>query len=208
MITLDEFLRASAAEHAHLCPRQVLGVRMGLLAGRILDLDPPQRADKRLLVIAETDGCYVDGITAATGCKVGHRTLRIEDYGKVAATFVDTHTDLAVRIAPSAGARLTAGRYAPEARNRWEAQLLGYHRMPEEQLFAWQWVTLCTPTTAIISAPGKRVTCQVCHEEIINEREVVREGTTLCRACAGQAYYLPAPGRDSVVAFTHAEVAG
>jgi formylmethanofuran dehydrogenase subunit E len=33
------------------------------------------------------------------------------------------------------------------------------------------------------------VNCQVCGEEIINEREIVHEGSTLCRACAGQAYY-------------------
>ncbi len=208
MTTLDDLLRASAAEHAHLCPRQVLGVRMGLLAGRLLGLDLPQHGDKRLLTIAETDGCYVDGISSATGCTVGHRTLRIEDYGKVAAAFVDAHTERAIRIAPAVDARATAGRYAPEARNRWEAQLLGYQRMPDELLLAWLWVTLCTPVSAILSQPGKRVTCQVCHEEIVNEREVVRDGTILCRACAGQAYYRLASGRVLAAVSTYAEAVG
>ena len=41
MEAVDELLSASAALHDHLCPRQVLGVRMGLLAGQILDLDLP-----------------------------------------------------------------------------------------------------------------------------------------------------------------------
>src|SRR5574341_409378 len=124
MRSLSELLEASATLHHHLCPRQVLGVRLGMRAGELLGLDLPQ-ADKRLLVIAETDGCGVDGISAATGCQVGRRTLRIEDYGKVAATFVDTLTGRAVRIAPRSGVRTLACAYAPEARNKWEAQLLG-----------------------------------------------------------------------------------
>lgn len=41
-------------------------------------------------MIFETDGCAVDGLIAATDCRVGSRTLRILDFGKVAATFTDT----------------------------------------------------------------------------------------------------------------------
>ena len=44
MRLLDELLQACAALHHHLCPRQVLGVRMGMLAGEILGLDLPQSA--------------------------------------------------------------------------------------------------------------------------------------------------------------------
>src|SRR5262245_57508692 len=86
---LKEILRVSSAQHRRLCPRQVLGARMGMLAGDVLGVKLPQ-TDKRLLTIVETDGCMVDGIVAATHCRLGRRTLRVEDYGKVAATFVDT----------------------------------------------------------------------------------------------------------------------
>lgn len=79
---LDDLLTLSATHHHKICPRQVLGVRIGLLAGRLLEMPSPQ-PEKRLLAIAETDGCFVDGISAATGCYVGRRTLRIEDYGKL-----------------------------------------------------------------------------------------------------------------------------
>jgi hypothetical protein len=44
-------LEQPAARHSHLCPRQVLGVRMGLLAGRVLGLDVPN-AEKRFLALA------------------------------------------------------------------------------------------------------------------------------------------------------------
>lgn len=103
-MTLDEILPESTSRHRHLCPRQVLGARMALCAAAILGLDLP-RADKRLLVIAETDGCTVDGIIAATACRVGSRTLRILDFGKVAATFTDTHADTSIRIRPAHNAR-------------------------------------------------------------------------------------------------------
>jgi formylmethanofuran dehydrogenase subunit E len=198
-MTLDEILAASAALHKHLCPRQVLGARMGMLAGIVLGLDLP-RDDKRLLAIVETDGCFVDGLSVATGCTAGHRTLRVEDYGKVAATFVDARTEQAVRLAPSADSRLLAPRYAPEARNKWEAQLLGYQRVPDDQLFSVQAVRLKTPVAQIVSRPGLRAACDLCGEEIINGREVEREGLTVCRACAGEAYYaLPMPAWPSAL---------
>ena len=64
---LDDLLTLSATHHHNICPRQVLGVRAGLLAGLLLEIPLPQ-PDKRLLAISETDGCFVDGLSAATGC--------------------------------------------------------------------------------------------------------------------------------------------
>ncbi|HQY92599.1 FmdE family protein [Caldilinea sp.] len=186
--TLAELLAASAALHHHLCPRQVLGVQMGRLAAELLALDLPQ-PDKRLLTIVETDGCFCDGVSAATNCWVGRRTLRVEDYGKAAATFVDTHSRAAIRIAPHPQARNLAAYYAPQAPNPWEAMLIGYQRMTFAELFTWQTVTLATPVEAIISKPGHRVNCARCGEEILNEREVVDGDVTLCRACALHPYY-------------------
>jgi formylmethanofuran dehydrogenase subunit E len=141
------------------------------------------------LTIIETDGCFVDGVSVATGCTVGHRTLRVEDYGKVAATCIDTQTRRALRLAPLHIARQVAATYAPEARNKWEAQLLGYQRMPDDELFSVQVVQLTTPVAQIVSRPGRKAICDVCGEEILNEREMLRGSTVLCRACAGNAYY-------------------
>lgn len=187
---LQELLAQSAALHQHLCPRQVLGARMALAAGRLLGLELPQ-ADKRLLVIVETDGCFSDGVAVAANCWVGRRTLRVLDYGKVAATFIDTQGGAAWRLFPHPAARETAAAYAPEARNRWEAMLLGYQRMADELLLCSQAVALTTPVEVLLSRPGARALCAACGEEILNEREVVRDGVTLCRSCAGNGYYHP-----------------
>lgn len=188
MPTFEELLYQSAVLHQHLCPRQVLGVRMGLAGGRWLGLDVPQN-DKRILTIVETDGCLIDGLAVATGCRVGRRTMRVLDFGKVAVTFVDTQTDRAVRIVPSASTRIRARDYAPEAQNRWEAYLLGYQRMPDNELLNIREVTLIMSLEKILSKDGYRVNCDVCGEEIINEREVIQNGSTLCRSCAGEQYY-------------------
>jgi formylmethanofuran dehydrogenase subunit E len=185
---LDELLTESAAHHQRVCPRQVLGVRLGLFAGKILEIAIPQ-PDKRLLAISETDGCFVDGISAATGCYVGRRTLRIEDYGKTAATFVDTLSEQAIRIRPQDSIRNLAWNYAPSARNKWEAQLIGYQHIPDELLFRWQCVELTIPVKQIVGQAGTRVTCEICGEEVINQREKVSHGKVLCRSCSGESYF-------------------
>jgi len=185
---MDELLKASATHHHKLCPRQVLGVRIGLLAGHLLEIPLPQ-PEKRLITIAETDGCFVDGLSAATGCYVGRRTLRIEDYGKTAATFVDTLTEQAIRIAPQSHARELAWDYTSPAHNKWEAQLIGYQYIPDELLFDWEQVELAVSVRQIVGQAGKRVACEKCGEEIINQREVTREGTVLCKSCAGESYF-------------------
>jgi len=188
MKELDELLRRCAARHSRLCPRQVLGARMGGYAGDLLGLELPQ-SDKRLLVIVETDGCAADGVAEATGCSVGRRTLRVQDYGKVAAVFVDTETGRAVRIAPRHDARVMARDYAPQTCERWEAQLVGYQLMPDDLLLIYQWVELTTPIELIIGRAGVRVPCQQCGEEIMNGRQVVCHDKTLCQSCAGSSYY-------------------
>ena len=193
--TLTSLLEQSTALHRHLCPRQVLGVRMGMLASNLLRLELPQ-PKKRLLTIVETDGCFADGVSTATNCWVGRRTLRVVDFGKTAATFVDTYTETAVRLFPTLNVRDLAPKFAPEARNRWESYLLGYRQMPDELLFGIQTVALTQPITKIISRAGVRVNCDVCGEEIINEREVVWGRAVLCRSCAGEGYYALVGGEN------------
>ncbi|WP_119070084.1 FmdE family protein [Aggregatilinea lenta] len=197
MLTLEELLERSSALHNHLCPRQVLGVRMGMYAGIVLELDLPQVDEKRLFTFMETDGCGADGVSVATGCWPGRRTMRMMDYGKMAATFVDTQTCRAVRLVPHLESRQRALAYAPEDLSHWKAQLIGYRTLPDEAMFVVQPVELTVSLEAILSKHGMRVACQRCGEEIINEREVIVDGETLCRACAGDAYYRLAVGEPA-----------
>ena len=193
MEKLKTLLDLSAQRHDHLCPRQVLGVRLGMYAGCVLGLELPQ-IDKRLFTFAESDGCGTGGISVATGCWVDRRTLRIMDFGKMAATFVDIKTNQAIRIAPHPHCRKTAERYAPNAIDHWHCQLDAYQVMPDDELFVYQYVFLNVDLKKIISKPGLRVMCECCGEEISNEREVHRNGKVLCRYCAGERYFSPGFG--------------
>lgn len=186
---LRSLLEQSAASHDHLCPRQVLGARMGLLAGRLLSLEMP-RHDKRLLTLVETDGCFADGVAVATGCELGHRTLRLIDHGKVAATFVDTQTERALRVVPHPDSRHHAIELCAAAPSRWHGYLEGYQQLDDQQLFVVQWVAIKFSITELISDPDRRALCDVCGEEIINGREIVDDDRIVCQACAGNSYYL------------------
>lgn len=187
-IALSDLLKQSSARHDHLCPRQVLGVRMGLAGLAAIGLEAPM-PHKAALVFIETDGCFADGIEVATGATVGHRTLRVKDFGKSAATFANIGTGLAIRLAPRLDIRVTALAYAPGIRTKYYAQLKGYQLMPEAELFSFQEVHLEPSLDFVLSRPGLRTKCTRCGEEIINERQVLVDGAVLCAVCAGKGYY-------------------
>lgn len=188
MDKLQALLESCSSRHDHLCPRQILGVRIGLAGLAALGFQEPP-AKKRLFTILETDGCFADGVVEATGCTVGHRRLRIEDYGKTAATFVDSNTGRAVRVTPAIDVRELAVAFAPKESRHYFAQMQAYQLMPDEQLLTVKEVRLVTPIETIISRPGVRTECSRCGEEIINERELLIEGNPVCQACAGSSYY-------------------
>jgi formylmethanofuran dehydrogenase subunit E len=186
--SLTDLLAQSAELHRHLCPRQVLGARIGMYGGTLLGLSLPQTS-KRLYCFVETDGCFADGVSVATGCWLGRRTMRLMDYGKVAATFVDTHTQQTIRIRPHPQARERAHLYAAAAKSRWHAYLAAYQIMPDIELLEAQSITLTIDLKALISRNGVRTTCEACGEEIINEREIWQQNRVLCVACAGKEIY-------------------
>jgi formylmethanofuran dehydrogenase subunit E len=185
---LHELLKKSSSRHDHLCPRQVLGVRMGLAGLRAIGLEAPL-PHKAALVIVESDGCFADGVEIATGATVGHRTLRVMDLGKIAAAFANVQTGRTVRLAPCLDVRQRALAYAPDTKKKYYAQLKGYQVMPEVELFTFQEVILEPALEVLISRPGVRAKCANCGEEIINERQVFVDKKGLCRTCAGVRYY-------------------
>ncbi len=185
---LYTLLQKSASDHSHLCPRQVLGVRMGQAGLARLGVEAPVTT-RTALVIIETSGCFADGIRVATGATVGHRTLRVEDLGKVAATFTNLASGESWRLAPLGDVRIRALEYAPQEKRHYFAQLKGYQVMPEQELFSFQQVELTTPASVIVSRQAARAVCSRCGEEVINGREVILGGEVLCRMCAYGGYY-------------------
>ena len=74
---LEELLKQSVQFHGHLCAGQVIGVRMSMLALKLLALEDPRGADrKKLYVVVEIDRCATDAIQSVTGCSLGWRCWR------------------------------------------------------------------------------------------------------------------------------------
>lgn len=108
MQNLEQLYEKAGDLHGNICGGVVLGVRMALLGCRMIDLDEPQRFEnrKKLMVLAETDRCATDGIQTVTGCTLGKRTLRVMDYGIMAATFINLDPYLRFSFIAGAIARM------------------------------------------------------------------------------------------------------
>ena len=74
--------------------------------------------------------------------------------------------------------------------------MLAYREMSDEDLFDVQEVTVELPPQEFPGYKAERIVCVGCGEGINFQREVVREGKTLCRACAGESYYTPVGRRQ------------
>jgi formylmethanofuran dehydrogenase subunit E len=183
----DDLLREAVAFHGHLCPGQVLGVRMTLAGCRTLGVEAPRLAGKRLVVLVEIDRCATDAIQALTGVSLGKRTLKHVDHGKMAATFVDTLTGAAVRVAARDEARELARLTAPWEADPRRAQMAAYRTMDEADLLRLEPVAV---EAGWLARRRLRVRCEACGEGVNYQREVRVGRRTLCRACAGDRYYV------------------
>jgi formylmethanofuran dehydrogenase subunit E len=190
METLNELLQRAEQAHGHMCAGQVLGVRMALLGCRSVGINDPRGADKKnILVFIEIDRCAADAINTVTGCRLGKRTLKFYDYGKLAATFLNAKTGEAVRVVALDSSREVADRCFAEIDSKYERQLRAYQTLADDELFKVQRVRVELPEQDRPGRPISRVKCDSCGEGINDRRESVRDGRTLCRACAGEAYY-------------------
>ena len=205
---LDELLREAELAHGHLCAGQILGVRMAMLAMNRLGIHSPRKKmlpngelnpdRKRPVVFVEIDRCATDAIAVVTGARVGKRALKLRDWGKMAATFVDLDAKLTpneyrgIRIVALEGSKQRARELYPEL-DKNEAQMRAYRELPDDELFAEQWVRVPLSPSEFPGYKGERLACDLCGEGINFDRFVERDGQRLCLACADPAarYYQP-----------------
>lgn len=188
MKTLEEYLKLAEAAHGHLCAGQVLGVRLAMRGMRELGIEDPVKERKRLVTYVEIDRCVTDAVALVANCRLGKRSLKFLDWGKVAATFVDLNSGRAVRVAAKESSKQRAREMFPEMEKD-AGQQKAYAVLPDDELFVTVWCTVPVPPEDLPGFKGPRVVCAACAEGINFKREVVVDGRTLCRACAGQRYY-------------------
>lgn len=167
---------------------------MAMLGCARLSIDEPRGKDrKRLVTFVEIDRCATDAIGVVTGCRLGKRALKLRDWGKMAATFVDLSNGRALRIAATEHSKQRARELYPEIANKNEQQMKAYKELLDSDLFTEQWVKVGLEPKEFPGYKGERICCAICGEGISYERWVERNGHKLCRGCAEPAacYYQP-----------------
>lgn len=188
MESLETLLEKAEVAHGHLCAGQILGVRMALLGLERLGIKDPRGADrKRLVTYVEIDRCATDAIALVTGCRLGKRTLKFRDWGKMAATFVDLATGRAVRVVALEGSRELARQRYPEIDNKSQQQMKAYRELGDEDLFQAEWVKVDVDPGELPGHKGERFLCPGCGEGVNFGRFVERDGERLCLSCAQPA---------------------
>jgi formylmethanofuran dehydrogenase subunit E len=185
MEPFDELLKQYELKHGSLCPGQLLAIRMALLGCRKVGIEDPYHADqKKLVVWIEVDRWLADAVEAVTGARLGKRTLKFLDYGKLAATFLNVETSQAVRIVALESSRSLAEQRHREIDSKYLRQMAVYREASDEELFAVEFVELRLNEMDAPGHPRSRVICVRCGEGVNDGREVsVNDGSVLCRPC-------------------------
>jgi len=191
MESIDILLSECERLHGHMCAGQLLGTRMALLGCKTIGIEDPRGADrKKLIVWVEIDRCMADAVSAVTGVRLGKRSLKYVDYGKVAATFLNTENQRAVRIVALESARTLADERYPEIENKRQRQFQAYSDATDDELFKTELVSIELNDFDAPGSPRSRVTCVICGEGVNDGREVVdANGDALCRGCSSGTYY-------------------
>lgn len=199
MLSLAEYV-TKASRKGPPMPGIILGIRMSILAMKLLGIDDPAQYHRKLIVVVETDRCLPDVVEMVLGCRLGNRTLKFRDWGKMAATYLDLTpkprrfgAGRAFRIAAQESVETEALRSYMEL-PRDQALTEAYRAFADEKLFRWQPVFLKLPPEDLPGYRAKRVLCEKCGEGIGFHREIRKDGQTLCRGCAGEAYWSPGGG--------------
>ncbi len=187
----EQLLAGSAKEHGHLCPGQVIGVRMSILGLGLIGLKNTRETleIKKLIVYVEIDRCATDAISYVTGVKPGRRSLKFKDYGIMAATFINLETKKAVRIVSTEASRDLSKKYAPHIPDMHTRQLEAYKIMPLSELFDVHEVTVVIPPSEMPGPSAYKAECENCGIIIRDKKEVHKNNSVLCHDCAGNAYY-------------------
>lgn len=191
---VEQLVHASARIHGHLCPGQVIGVRMSILGLGLLGYGCPLGMPeiKHIVGFVEIERCLADAVAVASGLRFGRGSLRLINQGLLAATFLDTQNGRAVRLVSREEPRQAALAMHPNESNPHTAQVLAYRVMPDAELFDAQWVRVPLAPDQMPGVRPPKVPCMSCGVLIRSGQVHQVDGRDLCAPCAGRAYFLPA----------------
>ena len=172
----EELLDRCIEYHGHLCLGQVLGVRLALKGMELIGTRNP----KEMIVFIENDRCIADAIQIVTGTRIGRRSAKLINYGKMAATFINTENGTAFRV--------NVRQVDPHVRHS-KTEIRQALRVPDAELLMSRRVAVSLKPEDLPGKPRRTVNCVRCREKIFDGREALDDGDPVCLACAHGAYY-------------------
>ncbi|NVN92125.1 MAG: formylmethanofuran dehydrogenase subunit E [Desulfuromonadales bacterium] len=180
---VHEVLQRCIDYHGHYCAGQSLGVR---IAKKGLELVAAED-QKDLIVFVENDRCIADAVLMATGTRLGRRSLKFVDYGKMAATFVNLKTDTAYRVVLKPVDHDKAPR--DDGQEEVKERVL---TLEDDELLSWKKVKVRLRKEELPGKPERIVNCVQCGEKVFDAKDLDGNGTVagpFCVSCVRGAYY-------------------
>jgi formylmethanofuran dehydrogenase subunit E len=173
---LDLLLDKCVEFHGHLCMGQILGVKIAVMG---LELSAPE-SNKDLIVFVENDRCIADAIMIVSNTRLGRRSLKFRDYGKMAGTFVNTKTNRAFRVF------VTLNRKNNEDDHENERSVL---YLPDSEVVGWKEVSVKFKPFELPGKPQRIVSCIKCGEKIFDGKDTLTDNGPVCGPCLSGCYY-------------------
>lgn len=159
--------------HGHSCPGSAIGYRMTRAAMEALAVT--RSGDEELVAIVENDACGVDALQLMTGCTFGKGNLIFRDYGKPVFTLFSRASGKGIRV------RFLDSALPEEIKSDRSQKLEYILSAPDESILAVNSVSLDVPKHAKIY---NTVSCDRCHESVMETRLQNLKGRMLCIPCA------------------------
>jgi formylmethanofuran dehydrogenase subunit E len=159
--------------HGHRCPGLAIGYRMVLAAMKALGVT--RSGDEELVAIVENDACGVDALQYMTGCTFGKGNLIFRDYGKPVFTLVSRSSRKGVRV------RFVDSALPEDAKSDRNRKLDYILAAPDDAILSLKTASIDLPEPAKIYST---VSCDLCHESVMETRLKGVSGRMLCIPCA------------------------
>lgn len=170
--------------HGHLCLGQILGIHLAEKGMDVIQTTDP----KNMIVYVENDRCIADAIQVLTGTRLGRRNMKLVNYGKMAATFINIETDITFRVWVSGNITEMIGKISSDRQEK-ERQYKILLESPSEDVVSAQRVIVNISKEEMPGKPLRTVRCVKCNEKVMDGKDVLSTDGPLCLACAEGAYY-------------------
>ncbi|NDV19889.1 formylmethanofuran dehydrogenase [Pseudodesulfovibrio sp. JC047] len=189
----SETIEQTVNFHGHTCPGLAIGIRAAELALQELGTS----SDVDMVAVSETDMCGVDAIQFITSCTYGKGNFLHRDHGKMAFSFYDRNSGKGFRAVLNPEIRDTADNELAVLMRKADANTA----TPDEKkritalrtLLRERFMTLdlhemftVMPPKEPIPTPARvleSLTCDCCHESVMESRTRRLGGQTLCIPC-------------------------